>query len=345
MKNGVNVSAISELVHEIKDCPEEGDAFYKVTSAWKAHYGMKCNISVNTMEFGSKRHARKFSFAVDLPTTGNANGDEPTPQDYLITALASCAMTVIVQANSYKSQSITNLKIDAKASRYAVTDKISKKNIELNMHLNSEGDKNDRQEFLNKVRSFSPNFVTITQSTPIKIIEDNHIKTIDYQLLSGKNHSFSNGDWQCNSVLKWRYAVQMDAMILSVEKNNSNTDSTKLIFVDQPSIVGGLDESPNPQEYLLGAIASDITKNLLLLAKESDLSWRKFSVDVSGHIDMRGLLNVGEDATIKVQDITCHLRNEDVSRAQCLSLLERAIFESEICQIILSPCDITLCDI
>jgi hypothetical protein len=91
MKNGVNVAAISELVHEIRDYPDEGDACYRVAASWES--GLRTDLAVRTMQFGTKRHARDYRFSTELPGDAHAVTRFPTPVEYALLGLSSCAMT------------------------------------------------------------------------------------------------------------------------------------------------------------------------------------------------------------------------------------------------------------
>lgn len=65
-------------------------------------------------------------------------------------------------------------------------------------------------------------------------------------------------------------------------------------FVDQPTSVGGRDEAPNPGFYGRGSIAACLVQGYAIALAERGIEVTKIEVEISGEVDARGFLGVGE---------------------------------------------------
>lgn len=63
---------------------------------------------------------------------------------------------------------------------------------------------------------------------------------------------------------------------------------------DEPVSLGGTDEGPNPVEIVLGAFAACQEIVIAAYAAVLDIDVKRVSVNVNGHLDLRGFFNVDD---------------------------------------------------
>ncbi len=66
------------------------------------------------------------------------------------------------------------------------------------------------------------------------------------------------------------------------------------VAVDEPTVLGGTDEAPNPVEYILAALGSCQEITYRLYADSLGIPVNSVSVKLDGEIDLRGFFNVDD---------------------------------------------------
>lgn len=348
MKNGINVAATSEIVNEICEVPEEADIRYKVTGTW-AH-GLSGDLRIGTVKIGTIRHARDFDLRYDLPVVCGGRERHPSPTEFLLSALAGCVMTIITEGASLKGLTIMSLEIDAYAMVEEGIDGAELDDFVLLVKLEAEGNKSQHEDILENVKIFSPNFITINSSNAISINTLRAAPAVEFvpaEKLEEKVDTFIVNEHSLarqhkkekilgpTIKLRWRNGFQFDsASEIAFAKQCPGAFSNRFA-IDQPVQFGGLDEAPNPQEYLLSALASDITQCILKIALKKKYELETVEVDCRGTVDLRGLLNVkgSEPVVVKVSEIEADVRIAGNIDSHDLSLLVRNACEmSAVCR-------------
>ncbi len=72
---------------------------------------------------------------------------------------------------------------------------------------------------------------------------------------------------------------------------------------DEPPILAGHDEAPNPVEHLLNALASCVTTSMVAHAAVRGISIRQLESEVEGDIDLSGFLGINPDVPKGYTDI------------------------------------------
>ncbi|MBE0536871.1 MAG: OsmC family protein [Phycisphaerae bacterium] len=72
---------------------------------------------------------------------------------------------------------------------------------------------------------------------------------------------------------------------------------------DEPPILAGHDEAPNPVEHLLNALASCVTTSMVAHAAVRGIQIRQVESEVEGDIDLRGFLGLEPDVPKGYTDI------------------------------------------
>ncbi len=74
-------------------------------------------------------------------------------------------------------------------------------------------------------------------------------------------------------------------------------DSSFLVHADEPVVLLGHDQAPNPAEYLLTALAACVTSSLVYHAAARGIEIEDVESNVEGDVDLRGFL--GLDNTVR----------------------------------------------
>lgn len=91
--------------------------------------------------------------------------------------------------------------------------------------------------------------------------------------------------------------------VLNFSVNGVSKSSTKFeskarsfnLTIDEPESLGGLDEGPNPVEYILAGYAGCLNVVLNLVAKEKGVQINDLKLDVNGDLNPSRLLGGDED--------------------------------------------------
>ncbi|HKY28387.1 MAG TPA: OsmC family protein [Pyrinomonadaceae bacterium] len=84
-------------------------------------------------------------------------------------------------------------------------------------------------------------------------------------------------------------------------------DSTRkqpfVIDADEPEVLLGSDEAPNPVEYLLHALAACVTTSMVYHAAAKGIRIKEVESRVEGKLDLRGFLGLSEDVSPGYENI------------------------------------------
>jgi uncharacterized OsmC-like protein len=76
-----------------------------------------------------------------------------------------------------------------------------------------------------------------------------------------------------------------------------------LVHADEPAVLLGRDQAPNPAEYLLAALTACVTTSLVYHAAARGIKIEKIETQVEGDMDMRGFLGLDENVRNGFQNI------------------------------------------
>jgi uncharacterized OsmC-like protein len=80
------------------------------------------------------------------------------------------------------------------------------------------------------------------------------------------------------------------------------------VTTDSGAALGGYGLGPSAPELLLGALASCLAHSALVIAADMGLRFEQLEVEVSGELDYRGTLGVGDDALVQPSNLAYTLR-------------------------------------
>lgn len=95
------------------------------------------------------------------------------------------------------------------------------------------------------------------------------------------------------------------------------------LHADEPPILAGEDQAPNPVEHLLNALASCLTTSMVAHAAVRGIELDEVESEVEGDIDLRGFLGLAEDVPKGYQQIRVNFkvksRNADADKLKSLA--------------------------
>jgi uncharacterized OsmC-like protein len=106
----------------------------------------------------------------------------------------------------------------------------------------------------------------------------------------------------------------------------------------EPPVLLGNNEGANPVEYLLHALAGCVTTTTVLHATARGIRIKSLSTELHGTMDLQGLLNLDENATVGYKEIRIDMHIEaDCSDEELDQLLAFARDHSPVCNTVCRP--------
>ncbi|GEM_PF-3295636 len=337
MKNGFNVSGVSEMVHEFKVKPQEAQIDFSAKAVWRED---QYALAIQTINAGTIRIPRAFGF--DLRPFNGFGAVTPDPQEALLLALGSCVLVTYVQGCSARGITLNSLEVQAEGTIARLGDpqnhafrKVG--SLKVKVDIDCEGAPEAIKEIAQFAGCFSPNHRTF--------IEDNN-PGLQLTILDGSSRSFlgeveldlnmaeakmdlTGGPRTVSAKSIWKYGVQIDSLLFTQPVDAPIAPVTAIskgihkMEVDQPKQLGGIDKAPNPQEYLLAAMAGELITHFVRLAKAQSLFLKSVSASATGRIDLRGILNIAP-VPVKIHNLHFKLEVESSASADALKQIARA---------------------
>lgn len=120
--------------------------------------------------------------------------------------------------------------------------------------------------------------------------------------------------------------------------------SEDFVFTNgEPPILLGNNEGANPVEFLLHALAGCVTTTTILHAAARGIRIHELATELSGKIDLQGLLDLDKTASVGYENIhiRMHIR-ADCSDAELDDLLAYAKAHSPVCSTVCQPVPVVL---
>ncbi len=96
------------------------------------------------------------------------------------------------------------------------------------------------------------------------------------------------------------------------------------VVMDEPTVLGGDNEGPNPLEYLVASLNGCKGVMIPLIAKELDFQFSELSFDTTGLVDLRGLMGQ-PDISTHFQSLTFSVNIKTQESAERLQELQDAV--------------------
>jgi len=107
---------------------------------------------------------------------------------------------------------------------------------------------------------------------------------------------------------------------------------------DEPPVLLGADQAPNPVEYVLHALAGCLTTTLVYHAAARGISVRRVESRLEGDLDLHGFLGIDEEVRNGYQGVRVTMRVDcDGSEEQVAELVAMAQKRSPVFDIVTNP--------
>jgi uncharacterized OsmC-like protein len=317
MRNSFNTAGFSEVVHETREDPSE--AWYRYRG--KARHCPRRGLSASNGPalLGTVKSSRKFSLELNddawrdddaLPAT-----DAPAPLDLALTGVGACSLKTMVGGGSAQGVVFDTVEmfIEHGAGEGG--------GVDCRFEVGGEGMDELIAQLLDKVQKSSPNHKTLTARIPLELTFADGSGGTARQRFAGADPVARLGAPTARRV-RWISSVQLESQ--------SADGAGRTLRVDSPKQLTGVDWGPNPQEYLLMGLASDIAAHLGQLSRKRLGRQPEWEVVADGRVDIRGLLQADPAAIVHLQEVRCAISASGVVAPQLWEIAREAVARSEV---------------
>lgn len=332
MRNGFNTAGFSEVVHEITKDPREAKFVYTA----KARRSELTGLSVQVLPalLGTVKSPRNFSFRLKDSWAKIPQGEAyiATPKDLFFTGIGSCMMTTLVGGASARHLALEGAELDLTPIPRdgSGNDEIA---VSARFSLATSSEDSRCEQLVGRVAEQSPNYVTLAARTPVSVIAAGvaHPQTV-------ANHPTTPSLWPSKFEqlsIAWVSGTQCLAHV-------GKPDSGTSLRVDAPKQLTGVDWGPNPQEYLLAGLASEMSSLLFQNSLGTPLEGCSWEVVATGIEDVRGFLGVDPNIEVGLQGVECRISPPTGSVQLIDDIVSQAVRDSEVTALLVNPVEVNL---
>jgi uncharacterized OsmC-like protein len=110
--NGLDVTALKQVIEEVGKDPSKGIVEFRVKSQWKGQ--TRSETSVESYTIGGTEVPRSFKIQVDEPRELLGGNTAPNPQEMLMTALNACIMVGYTAGAAVKGITLAKLEVETR---------------------------------------------------------------------------------------------------------------------------------------------------------------------------------------------------------------------------------------
>ncbi|WP_395571214.1 OsmC family peroxiredoxin [Streptomyces sp. BK79] len=332
MRNGLNVSGVSEMVHEIREIPEEAVARFAVGSPAGARAPGTVTSRTLTARNGTVRVARDFRLGhrTTLPADDTAS-PLPTPYESALAAVAACVL--VTSVNGYTARGVTIDAMSVTARAGLALDAAGRPvpgrpldDIAWRCDVDCEADPDTARSINRLVTAFSPNHRVVLDEAPpdtaVLLGPDGRTTPLALPAPAAPPPPAPDRRTTVEATVTWEYGSE-GRYVSTVGEAGAHARSGPW-GVDQAKQMLGIDRAPNSQEILLAALCAELTA--LLPADAVRLR-------AAGLLDTRGMLNVTREAPSRFHGLTLEAVAPDLSAAA----LSRALADSVLLATLTAP--------
>lgn len=330
MRNGMNISGFSEIVHEVQREPQQALFRYGAYARCSPSGDMLAGVHPATI--GTLKAPRCFEVPVRPSAALAAHGmlAPATPRELALIALSGCFLVSAVSGFSARRTTVGHLSMTTRVSmtegdalaphvRYQIRSMIDKKVSEV-------------MDVIDAVKSHSPNHQSFVQPLPLLatvLVAGESLLDLHFPAQSEVGASLDQPQ-KLALDCQWLYGTQLRADFQRQDANDRRS-----FLIDQPKQLAGIDCGPNPQEYLLMAIAADVLQQLAARFPLDDT----VTLDARAMVDIRGMCDVAP-TPVHLQDIELQVSVGGWAAPRIGELeqaLAQSIAHSQVCALIRRP--------
>jgi len=330
MRNGLDISGASELVHEIGGKPVEAVIDFNA-SAVPGLSGAE--VSIRTAHHGTQRMARSFLIPFTEDSAHLLGG--LSAYEAAVAALGACVLITHVHGYSARGVTITSLRVTVTAAVEVdehgrwVGGETALHDVRYLVEADCDGSADSVSEVSQFVTCFSPNHRAFLDEgnyrlAAMAVRPDGTPDAVELDQVAPAPAGVGGTRLDLTAELTWEYGVQATATTTFAPGGELRRERPALV-VDQSKQMLGLDRGPNPQELLLAAISADLTHQVRALAAEHGITLAGVEVESSGRLDIRGMLNVSPDIPARFHNLHFLVRADtDAALADLTDLVRQA---------------------
>ncbi|WP_430382751.1 OsmC family protein [Streptomyces sp. P10-4] len=300
MRNGFSVSSSSEFVNEIRDDAREALFHYHATACFRPGRGLRAWTRPAIL--GRIKSARRF--ALDLADGWQDHPADPQPQehtplDLALAAVGVCSLKTAIAGGSARGitfdsiEMVVSAEVQPQEEDFLPTARVRR--IAYDITTRSDADAGLIEEVTRQILDRSPNHRTVKDTTELHF----HAGERELGWSPAAIPAGASGGRTVRRHVKWISGTQFESAGL-------DADGCRLpLRVDEAKQFAGVDWAPNPQEYVVLALAAELAS---LAAREQEAatgSAGTWSVHAHGLLDLRGLMLVDPAAAVGFQTIGC----------------------------------------
>lgn len=312
MRNGLNITGVSESVHEYRDNPEEAVADFRVVTPLPAPGDEIAVSRTLAMRDGTYRIARDFTLRHRLTLDGGSG--HPTPCESMLAAVAGCVLTTKINGFTSRGVSLAALRTTARArlplgqdgapAAGAVLDELG-----WSTEIDCDAPTATLRSINELVGAFSPNHQSALDSSPVEATVTVHgpagSEVFPVEWAPASEVETNDRAVAAEADVVWEYGSE-SAYTTSVTTDGERRTAGPLV-VDQAKQMLGIDKGPNSQEILLAALTAELAGLLRRDPALRDLPVTDARLVGSGRLDTRGMLNVVREVPSRFHDIRVDL--------------------------------------
>lgn len=174
VRNGVPVDKLFGTINKVTDDPSLAAFRFTAKNQWLEGTASRSTIHEWSGAGGDHVHVREFSFDADHPTLGHGYG--PTPQEYVLHALAGCITAGVATTAAARRVALTKVtstvvgKIDVRGV-LGIDKAVRKGFSDITMEITVEGDADDDtlRALVDGSQTHSAVYDMLTAATPVNI--------------------------------------------------------------------------------------------------------------------------------------------------------------------------------
>ncbi|MFJ4434531.1 OsmC family protein [Streptomyces sp. NPDC088923] len=280
MRNGLNITGVSETVHEIRESPAEAVADFAVSAPDVASPPGTVTSRTLTARNGTVRMARDFrlthrlALAPDTPAAPGALA--PTPYEAALASLGACVLVTTVNGCTARGITLGGISVTVRAELPLAADGTPApgrplEDIGWRCEIDCEAPTDVLRSVSRLVTAFSPNHRAFLDAAPLTP-----------PLTPGPATAPGDGSCSIEAVVVWEYGSE--AVCRTTLTVGGVRHTAAPFGVDQAKQMLGIDKAPNSQEVLLAALSAELSGLLPEVPPGALLA--------AGRIDTQGMLNI-----------------------------------------------------
>ncbi|MGW2651066.1 OsmC family protein [Streptomyces sp. NPDC001393] len=331
MRNGLNVTGVSEMVHEMRELPAEAVADFSVACPAAPAADGTVTAATRTARIGTLRAARPFTLTHRLSGAPGPVGSHPSPYESAIAALAACALITQVNGLTARGVTIGSLQVTARAElqldgsgRPAAGRPLE--NIRWRCDVECDAPTDTVESVIRLVTAFSPNHRAFTDACLFDRVSIDGRPLADPYAPADPAGPASTvaGTTTVEAMVVWEYGSEATyTTATSVEGTRRTTvPGTRAHTVDQAKQMLGIDKGPNSQEILLAAVCAELHAVVDATPATAPL------LRAGGRLDNRGMMNVLRSAPSRFHDLSLDVVAPQVDVPSAADLVRAALARS-----------------